>query len=177
MKINTNCVFCGNKTPFLFKEYMHENDEHLTYKLDKDNNVNLQISQSTLRNLQAEKSAFVGEDFPNYFVNCNSQNNSYSISLRTDPMKTCPLFFSDSGTIAPFEFDFLRFEIIKNQNDSTIIVINNYFHRKTFLIDISTSETHSSMRRSDFVELPLIDFDFTNKEKISQKIKTLITFL
>lgn len=181
---NHTCVVCSKPMALLIKDYKIDKDGSFNYNFINDNCVNIQVTQSIFRNLQINienNSYCIPNSNKDYMAlssilnskkiifsrKCNCSSNFYIICN--------PLVFGADGYIRPFSLEFLSFRIDKN-DESSIIVTNNYKSHFTSILDIRVDPPYFTYKKTKYTQLPLVNFESYNKDKILRKINTLITF-
>jgi hypothetical protein len=107
-------------------------------------------------------------------------NNRHFIFGRkcTCASQTCwqssSISFDEDKTIRPVSISSLMFQRILDEEK--IVITSNYKEEYTSVSKYTWSK-YFSYSKSYYNQLPLIDFDFTSREKVESKLKMIMTFL
>lgn len=89
--------------------------------------------------------------------------------------QTAPLNFTvNSDKFNKPQLTKLEFDLLESE-DNLIRVVNDYEHNETSLLKITYKKNPYVAKHYAPIVIPLTEFNFTNQEKLLNKIKTLIT--
>lgn len=183
-KYNSYCMFCEMPMPLLFKDIRSDEDNIFPCSVE-NNHLKINILRTTIGSLEINI-----KDNSYHAAKSNKKLSELSMALNAKKIvfikkcercsfnvkiRTSPLSFNNNGYLGYIKLNLMRFQIDIDKFNRKIIS-NDYINNKTSIVDIQLDAPYFAASFGGYIELPLINFDFTEKNKIVQRINTLITF-